>query len=577
MDEPPPLFVDLPEGAETPREAGDQEREGLSPRHKRAATLLMRLATTSRSFVLYDPNNEAIQRFLSGLLEAFVGALTEEGVLLFDLRPFEVIYEGTSVYLNRDRERSLAFRLYRDGVRQLKFSRGFDWEELAKLLGILSTRYTGVHQAEDDAVTLLWKADFKHLEFVAVEGIVPEDSGPPETAAGAILELPEDVDLPRPALPTPTAPSWTEVTQERLAEIRSEASSAHLAEDCLRLAQALRERLNHPEDGLLFAETAHVFVEMRDFLSLENDLPHLKRFVTMLWQMSGEAEPAWDAGRHSALYELLESCGDRRGVLRLLRSVPPESRKLDPELVEVLDRACPDPLMAVADCLAEERGIAVRAVARQLLERYGKNRLDVLVKRFEASSGELASDFLRVIAGIGGDEATAFVARQASHRDGAVVDEALWHLEHMPYSGGVGRAFFDAFRWTDPGRRARVLGMIARSKDRRFVDLLADYVEEQAERLPQGEAAVIGQVLGTLGGADSVERWGAWLRPTGLIRKVLEGPLARKIAAALALSEIPEARAQEILLAALDVAEPDAQHWILGALGQRERRLGGSA
>jgi hypothetical protein len=328
---------------------------------------------------------------------------------------------------------------------------------------------------------------------------------------------------------------------------------------------------------MAFRETAHVFAEIRDFLLSENSLTCLKGFLTLLWRLSVDEEPTWDRGRHAALYEMIESCGDRPAVARLLRSVAPGAHKIDPELTEVLDRACPDPLLAVADCLAGERGYAARAAARQLLEHYGKDRLDVLVKRFEETTGDLASDFLRAIAGLGSEDATAFVARQASHRDPAVVDEALWHLEQMPYSGPVGRGFFDAFRITDATRRGRVLAMIARSKDRRFVDLLAGHVEEQGARLSPGEAAQIGQALGSLGGADSVERWAGWLRPAGLFRKALEGPLARQVAAALALSEIPGAAAREALLAALDVAEPQAHQWILGALGQRERLLGESS
>jgi hypothetical protein len=46
------------------------------------------------------------------------------------------------------------------------------------------------------------------------------------------------------------------------------------------------------------------------------------------------------------------------------------------------------------------------------------------------------------------------------------------------------------------------------------------------------------------------------------------------VAAALALSEIPDPEATAILDAALDVAEPDAQQWILGAMGQRQRKFG---
>jgi hypothetical protein len=213
----------------------------------------------------------------------------------------------------------------------------------------------------------------------------------------------------------------------------------------------------------------------------------------------------------------------------------------------------------------------VRAVGRQLLEHYGANRLDQLEERFRSSGGEMASDLLRVLARIGGEQAPAFIARQASHPDAAVQDEALWHLENMSYSGAVGRALFDAFRATDPGRRARVLGMMARTRDRRFVDLLAGFVVEQGEALSAGEAAQIGQVMGELGGEAALSIWVEWLTPAGLFRKVLPGSRPQQIAAALALSELQHVAAGEALEAAIEPADPEVQQWVLGALGQRER------
>jgi hypothetical protein len=572
MDEP---LDYLPAGAETPQEAGDQQAaSGLSPRQQRISTLITRLAATARSFLLYDPHNEAIQRFITTLLDQLTSALADEGPLTLQIQPLEILFEDGAVYLNRDRERSLAFRLYRDGVRSLRFRPGFDWEELARLLEILSIRYTGVTQREEDVVTLLWKARFRHLEVVAVEGILPEDDEAPDgAAAGApargpdALTLPDDVDLPHPALPTPIGPSWVELPADSLARLRAEASAAFVPEDCLALLARLHDELAR----VSFAAMAHLFTEVRDFLLSEDHLEPLTRYIGFLWSLAGEEAPEWDEGRNAGLYEILESCGDRRAVRRLLRSVPSDERKLNPALIQVLDRACPDPLAAVADALEDEEGLAVRAVARQLLEHYGRHKLDLLQERFKSSGGRMASDLLRVIANIGGEDAAGIIAQQASHHDRAVQDEALFHLEHMPYSGAVGRAFFDAFRWTDPARRARVLGMIAHTGDKRFLDLLAGFVQDKGAELNAGEAAQIGQVLGALGGENSVERWAEWLTPAGLFRKTLAGSAARQIAAALALSELRADAAGETLERALESAEPEVQQWILGALAQRER------
>jgi hypothetical protein len=568
-----------------PEDGGEQEHQGLTPRHQRVAGLLTKLATTARSFLLYDAGNETIHRFLKALLDSFVSALAEEGRVHLVVTPFELRFEGQVVYLNRDRERSLAFRLYRDGVRAVVFENGFGWEELARLLEILSIRYTGIHQREDDMVTLLWKADFDHLEVVAVEAIVPEDGADPaeahpspEASAGAPiahlgLPLPDDLDLPRPALPPPVGPTWVAVSESSCAALRAEASPAALADDCLALVEDLRRQLADDRAPLCFAEAVHLFQEIRDYLLVDHRLAALKRLLAVLWEMAEADPPPWDPGRHAATYDLIESFGDRRAVRRLLRSVPADRRKMEPELLEVLDRACPDALAAVVDALAEEQGAAARAVARQILEHYGARQPEELQRRFLAAEGRFASDLLRVIAGIGGDGCVQFVAQQAQHRDPAVQDEALWHLGRMPYSGSVGRALLEVFRHADGPRRARVLEMIARTGDRRFVEHLADHVEEQAKQLTIDEAAQVGRVLGALGGEETIPLWRTWLQPVGGHRRGLQGPLQRVVAGALALAEIPGEPAAEALGVAFDYCDEESQPWILGALAQRQRAV----
>jgi hypothetical protein len=552
-------------------EGGELQRPGLGERHQRAAVFLTRLATTARSFLLYDPHNEAIHRFIGQVLTSLQSAL-EQGVLHLSLQPFEILLESEPVYLNRDRERSLAFRLYRDGVRSLTFHSGFDWEELARLLEILSIRYTGVNQREDDIVTLLWKARFTHLEIGAVEGIVPEGEASAEEP-DATSAIPDDVDLPRPELPTPVGPAFTPVSEETRSRLVEEVGASSLPEDCLALLDSLRSMLRDPAERPRLRDVVHVVAEIREFLLTEDHLPALKRYLSFLWQLAGEEPPAWDEGRHELVYDLLDACGDRAAVRRLLRSIPPDERRLRPELLEVLDRACPDPVAAALEILGGPEGPAVRAAARQIVENYGAARVELLQRQFQEASGTFASDLLRVIARIGGPDAVTFIARQTSNADPAVQDEALWHLGHMPYSGLVGRGLFEALRWADPGRRGRVLGMIVATGDRRFVDFLASHLEEKAAELSPQEAAEIGLVLGRLGGEASLTRWQPWLEAKGLFRKGIRTPLALQVAAAMALAEIGSEAAGNALLDALDASDQGAGPWIGGAVAHWQRLL----
>jgi hypothetical protein len=543
------------------------------------ASLLTRLATTARSFILYDIRNDTVRRSLHTLLNAFAETLASEPVLRLEVLPFEIHFEAARVYLDRDRERSLAFRLYRDGVRALVFREGFDGTELARLLEILSVRYTGVHQHEDDTVTLLWKAGLRFLDVVAVEGLAPEAGDSDDRGYARAPEprdyLPEDVDLPRVAWAGHSPPEWIDVAASDLEALRAEVASGTLASDALAVIAELRAVLDDPEEKMRFAEAVHLCEEIRDFLLSVDSLPPLLAFVRHL-QRVALSEVEWDPDRHAAAVGLLTSCGSDRSVRRLVHSVPAPERLVRPEMIELLDLVCPDPFTAVAEALALEQRPSARAVARQLLEHYGQRRGAHLRQRFDLAQGRAAADFLRALGGVGGEAPAAFLARQCGHPDPEVREEALWQLERAPFTPALGAALVEAVRRSGGEERGRVLALVERSRDRRFVAPLFSFVHS---RLHDTENAVeIARVLGKLEGPSTLERWRPWLRPQGrFLRRRLAGSPLQQAAAAAAVAEVPGEAATHLLRLAVSAARGEVRDRIEVLLEQREPVLAAEA
>jgi hypothetical protein len=150
-------------------------RLGSSERTLAAGDALRALARASRSYLIYDAGNQAVRGFIEEVRASFERYFQMYGDMELTVRPYELLLDGEAVYLERDRERSLSLKLFRDGVRKLTLMRSTDWSELTRLLEILSIRFVGVRLNEDDIVTLLWKAGFVHIRVEAVEGFVPED------------------------------------------------------------------------------------------------------------------------------------------------------------------------------------------------------------------------------------------------------------------------------------------------------------------------------------------------------------------------------------------------------------------
>ncbi len=145
------------------------------PKVHDAVDVLNALARASRSYLLYDPRNDAVRDQLQRLRERFSHFLGTHGDLELEIDAEKLYMGDDAVYEERDREHSLAWKLYRDGVRNLVVRAGAEWSEIARLLEVLSLRYVGIHADEDDLVTLLWKAGLTSISIDAVEGFSFEE------------------------------------------------------------------------------------------------------------------------------------------------------------------------------------------------------------------------------------------------------------------------------------------------------------------------------------------------------------------------------------------------------------------
>jgi len=139
--------------------------------------LLVLLAKAQKSLRLYQGTSPVVDRLESDLFSRLVDRLEADGPLNLSIREFQILHDEQVVYDNRDRNDSLAFLLFRDGVRRLSFHPGIQPGELHGLLDSLS-RVAVAGSQQDDIVTLLWEQDFTAIRYFAVEELSSEGQGP---------------------------------------------------------------------------------------------------------------------------------------------------------------------------------------------------------------------------------------------------------------------------------------------------------------------------------------------------------------------------------------------------------------
>ncbi|HEV7991341.1 MAG TPA: HEAT repeat domain-containing protein [Gemmatimonadaceae bacterium] len=179
------------------------ELERIPPFEPTLVEELLRLfGKAARAHQLYLPNNPVYKSAHDALRTGFAPVWAETDELVLSFTESEVKWEGHTVLTEGSRgSESLPWLFYKDGVREIRLLRGFEVEELDKLLGILQ-RVRKASPDEDDLLTLLWEGDFVFLRYryvdLALESAtamtegepILRDDAEPEEEAGEAEEQP---------------------------------------------------------------------------------------------------------------------------------------------------------------------------------------------------------------------------------------------------------------------------------------------------------------------------------------------------------------------------------------------------
>ncbi len=464
-----------------------------SPRGQAAAALVGALAKAARAFTLYDAGNSLVRQFI-GEYRAKAESATAGGDVILDIRPFELGLGPEVVYKEEDRERSLAFKLFRDGVRKLTFGRGVTVGELLRLLQILAVRFVGVRQAEDDVVTLLRKAEFRTITFVAVEGYTSEDddAAPDRSRRGG--ELPPDYDTPFPRLRPPGPIACAPIPDEALAALRGEEAPEALGQSGLRLASELAAWARR--GAITPAEVARFCGELRDFLIADRQLGILAGLADLAHrQPAGELRD-----------EMLRGLADARLLDAVLAGLPESGGEFSEEAARLVPFV---PAAAVLDRIGAEESPGRRATLLGLVEARMPADAGEVAARLPDLPVEVARALLGLLARMSPEHAHQASLALLAHADPGLQLESVRAL-----AGSAQRVPAEPLvkLLASPREQVRIAAAQAleRHGDARAAKALADALAG-GKADSRDEAAALGRSLGVLNASAALRLFEGWL------------------------------------------------------------------
>jgi len=549
------------QSASTGRPASDAaEFLTVTPRAQAAATFVAALGKAARAFVLYDPANAVVRQFLEDYRAKATKAL-EGGPLALEIRPEEIAVGEEIVYRDADREKSLAYRLFRDGVRRLTLAPAIGWDELLRFLEILAIRFTGIRQQEEDVVTLLRRAAFHAIALEAVEGFAPEEQDEGEGAAEAPhVAPPPGWDEPLPRLPAPVALARRAVPDELVADLRADLAPEALVPAALAavrdaLAEAARAGWPNPD-----ADLDAFLAEIGKFLVAEGDLKAALQLADMLGRQ----------GRSAAAAALLQDLSDPTAVAAFLARLPEDARVPPPELAGLVAAI---PLAPVIELLAAEQRPARRALLLALVSARLPGDGAALAERLPSVEPDLGLELLKLIAERAPDHAAPAAAPLLASADRRLQSAALSALEAAQAEAPTA-PLVALLASQDEALRVRVLLLLGRRGAPEAFAALERWAEGRKD-LSRSEADALGRALAQVAPIPAFRLFARWLEPEkkglGSLLRSSSRKEAFTWAAACGLAVIAIPEAEQWLTALAQRGDADLKRHCLAALAARRR------
>jgi hypothetical protein len=131
--------------------------------------LLSLVGKALRAVQLYLPNNPVYQRAIDNVRVSCRKIWEATGDLVLDVQESDLRWEGNVVYHNEQKNESIAWTLFKDGVRTVTLRPGVEENEIVRFMQVLHQSRTLQADAADDLLTLLWQEDFQFLAYTFQE------------------------------------------------------------------------------------------------------------------------------------------------------------------------------------------------------------------------------------------------------------------------------------------------------------------------------------------------------------------------------------------------------------------------
>lgn len=516
------------------------------------AELLQSMVKALRAFQMYLPNNPIYQRAIGNVRAAFgpIWAATDE--ISLQIAETDFVWEEQVVYHQPSKADSVAWSLYKDGMRVLMLRAGVQDTEIVSFLETVNRVRFLPPDAGDDLLTLLWERDFQHIRYSFIELLgdepLPQPDGEPRPSAAAAAERRAQVEEEAPRKPGVVEIDDFDSTLYFLDESEIQYLMQELEAEYGRDSRASSLALLH--DLFELETTPEVRAEILDIL--EQLFPNLLnagefravasllRETRVLAERVAQLTPEQRARLDGFVTQLSEPA-----IVRQLLQSLDEAATLpgDVDVGEVLRELRPSALEALVVALPTVTSTSVRQLLEAEVGRLAAAHPDEIIRLLRSQEPGAALGAIGVCGRLQLQPAVPPLGEALGHADATIRLAALQALAQV----GVPSAMTHIERAVDDTDRAVRLAAVRVVAARGYKGALrrveAVVLGKAAAQLDLTEKMAFFEAYGSLAGRNGLDTLGRILDRRGWWRAGADSETRACAAVALGRVRTPEARA----------------------------------
>jgi len=122
-----------------------------------------------RTARLYKADHPIRRESIEEIQSRFRTFFDKYSYLRLEVTQTEMKLEGRILMKCEPRDPEAPFRLYKDGIREIRFHRGLEHDELFSFMSLLEMDARDMAEIDLDLVSLLWSKDYKTIDYVTID------------------------------------------------------------------------------------------------------------------------------------------------------------------------------------------------------------------------------------------------------------------------------------------------------------------------------------------------------------------------------------------------------------------------